>query len=245
VVTSRSVSPTGLGASGLGAVARPSSSARPGKESSLTLERGLALLQAVADWEGEAPTISDLATAVGASRAAVYRLLVPLVERGLVRREGSRVRLGLGLLRLSGRVLPQLRLLATPVLRSLAEDVGATAHLTVADGDVAQAVAVVEPSWTAFHVAYRVGARHPLSKGAAGKAITLGRGGRPDGRSGGKAWVGSAGELQAGAFGVAAPVRGVPELRASIGVVALSQLDDATVGPRVVDAAAALAAALL
>jgi DNA-binding IclR family transcriptional regulator len=240
VVASRSVGATGLGASGLGAVARPSTSARPGKESSLTLERGLALLQAVADWEGEAPTISDLATAVGASRAAVYRLLVPLVERGLVRREGSRVRLGLGLLRLSGRVLPQLRLLATPVLRSLAEDVGATAHLTVADGDVAQAVAVVEPSWTSFHVAYRVGARHPLSKGAAGKAITLGRGGRS-----GKAWAGSSGELQAGAFGVAAPVRGVPELRASIGVVALSQLDDATVGPRVVEAAAALAAALL
>ncbi len=231
MVASRSV-----GATGLGPLARPSTPARSGKESSLTLERGLALLQAVADWEGEAPTISDLAAAVGASRAAVYRLLVPLVERGLVRREGSRVRLGLGLLGLAGRVLPQLRLLATPVLRSLAEDVGATAHLTVADGDVAQAVAVVEPSWTAFHVAYRVGARHPLDKGAAGRAITLGRGGR--------AWVGSAGELQAGAFGVAAPVRGVPELRASIGVVALARLDDATVGPRVVVAAAALAAAL-
>jgi DNA-binding IclR family transcriptional regulator len=231
VVASRSV-----GASGLGAVARPSTPARSGKESSLTLERGLALLQAVADWEGESPTISDLATAVGASRAAVYRLLVPLVERGLVRREGSRVRLGLGLLRLAGRVLPQLRLLATPVLRALAEDIGATAHLTVADGDVAQAVAVVEPSWTAFHVAYRVGARHPLDRGAAGKAITLGRGGR--------GWVGSSGELQAGAFGVAAPVRGVPELRASVGVVALAALDDATVGPRVLDAAVALAAAL-
>lgn len=76
------------------------------RESSLTLERGLALLQAVADADTEAPSISDLATAIGASRAAIYRLLGPLQARGLVRREGSRVRLGLGVLQLAGRVLP-------------------------------------------------------------------------------------------------------------------------------------------
>jgi DNA-binding IclR family transcriptional regulator len=230
------VHPRAVGATGLGQVARPSTPPRATKESSLTLDRGLALLQAVADWEGEAPSISDLAVAVGASRAAVYRLLVPLVERGLVRREGSRVRLGLGMLRLSAKVLPQLRLVATPVLRALAEEVGATAHLTVADAEAAQAIAVVEPSWTAYHVAYRVGARHPLAKGAAGRAITLPRGG--------PAWVGSAGELQAGAFGVAAPVRGVPELRASIGVVSLAPLEESAIGPRVVEAAADLATAL-
>ena len=77
----------------------------PTKESSLTLERGLNLLQAVADADSEAPTISDLATAVGVSRAAVYRLLGPLQNRGLIRREGSKVRLGLGVLWLAGRVL--------------------------------------------------------------------------------------------------------------------------------------------
>jgi DNA-binding IclR family transcriptional regulator len=139
------VTPRSVGATGLGQVSRPGTAAsRAGKESSLTLERGLAVLQAVADSESEAPTISDLAVAIGASRAAVYRLLVPLVERGLVRREGSRVRLGLGMLRLAARVLPQLRMVAIPVLRSLAEEVGATAHLTVADSDAAQAVAVVD-----------------------------------------------------------------------------------------------------
>jgi DNA-binding IclR family transcriptional regulator len=231
------VTPRSVGATGLGQVSRPGTAAsRAGKESSLTLERGLAVLQAVADSESEAPTISDLAVAIGASRAAVYRLLVPLVERGLVRREGSRVRLGLGMLRLAARVLPQLRMVAIPVLRSLAEEVGATAHLTVADSDAAQAVAVVEPSWTAYHVAYRVGARHPLQRGAAGRAITL--------PLHGPSWVGSSGELQAGAFGVAAPVRGVPELRASVGVVSLAKLDDAVIGPRVVRAAADLTAAL-
>lgn len=231
------VTPRSVGMTGLGQVARPGTAAsRAGKESSLTLERGLAVLQAVADSESEAPTISDLAVAIGASRAAVYRLLVPLVERGLVRREGSRVRLGMGMLRLAAQVLPQLRMVAMPVLRSLAEEVGATAHLTVADSDAAQAVAVVEPSWTEYHVAYRVGTRHPLARGAAGRAITL--------PLNGPAWVGCVGELQPGAFGVAAPVRGVPELRASIGVVSLAELDDAVIGPRVVRAAGDLTAAL-
>jgi DNA-binding IclR family transcriptional regulator len=199
------------------------------REGSLTLDRGLALLQAVADAGGEAATISELAVAIGASRAAVYRLLVPLSERGLVWRDGNKVRLGVGLLRLAGQVLPQLREAARPVLRELAEKVGATAHLSVAQGDQAQAVAVVEPSWTSFHVAYRVGTRHPLSAGAAGKAMTL--------RPGGDGWVTSTGELEVGASGVAAPVRGVPGLRASIGVVSLEPLDSVVVGPAVVAAA--------
>lgn len=200
------------------------------RETSLTLERGLTLLQAVADGEAEAPTVSDLAVAVGVSRAAVYRLLVPLEERGLVRRTGARVRLGMGVLALAAQVLPQLRAVATPTLRALAERVGATAHLTVADGDEAQAVAVVEPSWTDYHVAYRVGSRHPLHRGAAGRAVLLDEG-----------WVTSSGELEVGAHGVAAPVRGVPGLVASVGVVTLQPIDADEVGPQVVAAAAALA----
>ncbi|WP_414937092.1 IclR family transcriptional regulator [Amycolatopsis sp. cmx-11-51] len=206
------------------------------REGSLTLDRGLALLQAVADAGGEAATISELAAAIGASRAAVYRLLVPLSERGLVWRDGNKVRLGVGLLRLAGQVLPQLREAARPILRELAEKVGATAHLSVAQGDQAQAVAVVEPTWTSFHVAYRVGTRHPLSAGAAGKAMTL--------RPGGEGWVTSSGELEAGASGVAAPVRGVPGLKASLGVVSLEPLDASMVGPAVLGAAVRLAEVL-
>lgn len=214
----------------------PRPPAAGGRESSLTLDRGLALLQAVADAESEAPTISELATAIGASRAAVYRLLVPLGERGLIRRDGSKVRLGLGLLRLAAKVTPQLRLAALPALRELAEDIGATAHLTVADGDEAQAIAVIEPSWTTYHVAYRVGTRHSLGRGAAGKAIGL--------RDDDPGWLATTGELQPGASGIAAPVRGVPGLRASVGVISFHELDGEVVGPRVRVAAVAVAAAL-
>jgi DNA-binding IclR family transcriptional regulator len=113
----------------------------------------------------------------------------------------------------------------------LAEDVGATAHLTIADGGEALAVAVVEPSWTSFHVAYRVGSRHDLRRGAAGRAILAGR-------IGDAAYVSSEGELQQGASGIAAAVTGVPSVEASVGVVALTGLDPADVGPRVVQAAA-------
>ncbi|MFR9729098.1 IclR family transcriptional regulator [Saccharopolyspora sp. MS10] len=210
--------------------------AAPAKETSLTLERGLSLLQAVAEADGAAPTISDLATTVGVSRAAVYRLLGPLQARGLVRREGTRVRLGLGVLWVAGRVLPQLRFAALPALRGLAEQVGATVHLTVADGSEAQAVAVVEPSWTTYHVSYRVGTRHPVRRGAAGRAVDL--------PPSGPRWVVSNGELHAGACGVAAPVRGVPGLRASVGVVSLEPLDGEEIGPLVAEAARAVAVAL-
>ncbi|MFF5989742.1 IclR family transcriptional regulator [Prauserella flavalba] len=206
------------------------------RESSLTLDRGLALLQAVADAGGEAATISELAAAIGTSRPAVYRLLVPLAERGLVWRDGSKVRLGAGVLRLAGQMLPQLREAAQPVLRELAEAGGTTAHLSVAEGDQLQVIAVAEPSWTALHVAYRIGSRHPVSRGAAGKALAL--------RAKGRGWAVASGEPQPGTYGLAAPVRGVLGLRATVGVVSLEPLEHATVGPRVVEAAAALATVL-
>jgi DNA-binding IclR family transcriptional regulator len=135
-------------------------------------------------------------------------------------------------------VQPLLRDAALPVLRDLAEEVGATAHLTVADGDEALAVAVVEPSWTSVHVAYRVGSRHPLERGAAGRAILAAR--RP---AAADRYVLTEGELQPGAQGIAAPVP-VGLVEASVGVVSLAPLDAAVVGPRVVLAAATLAAAL-
>jgi DNA-binding IclR family transcriptional regulator len=205
-------------------------------EGSLTLDRGLTLLQAVADAGDEAATISELAVTIGASRTAVYRLLVPLSERGLVWRDANKVRLGIGLLRLADRVLPQLRQAAHPVLRELAEKVGATAHLSVAQGNQAHAIAVVEPSWTNFHVAYRVGSRHALTAGAAGKAMSL--------RSSAHRWATSTGALQAGASEVAAPLRGLPGLRASVGVVSLERLDAQVVGPLVVAAATDLTSVL-
>ena len=209
----------------------------PRPETAQTLDRGLRLLHLVAETPGGV-TITEAAQRLAVGRAVIYRLVGTLVEHGLVRRDKTgRLRLGAGVLQLARRAQPLVADAAMPSLRQLAEDVGATAHLTVAEGGEAVAMLVVEPSWTQFHVAYRTGSRHPLDRGAAGRAIIAGRQGR-----GGP--VVSEGELQPGAHGVAAPVLGVEGLEASVGVVALVSLDVSVVGPRVVATAAAVARAL-
>ena len=201
-------------------------------ETSQTLDRGLRVLEVLAATPSGL-TITALAAQVGVNRTVVYRLVATLEGHGLARRDAAGlVHVGLGVLALARGLQPVLRELAGPVLRSLAEELGMTAHLTVADGGEALAIAVVEPTWTDFHVGYRVGARHPLGQGAAGRAILLGRTESPEG------YVETAGELQAGARGVAAPVLGLDGLEASVGIVTLGELDAATVGPLVVAAAA-------
>ncbi|MEU5937678.1 helix-turn-helix domain-containing protein [Micromonospora sp. NPDC047548] len=206
-------------------------------ETAQTLDRGLRLLHLVAD----APaglTVTEAANRLGIGRAAVYRLVGALTGHGMLRRDGDgRLRLGAGVLHLARRAQPLLAEGALPALRRLAEQAGATAHLTVVEGGEGVALAVVEPSWTSFHVAYRTGARHPLERGAAGLAILAGRAGVADP-------VSTVGELQPGAYGVAAPVLGVPGLEASVGVVALAPLDAGTVGAQVLAAAQSIAAAL-
>jgi DNA-binding IclR family transcriptional regulator len=215
---------------------RPADTAAPPSDTSpaaQTLDRGLRLLALVTDSPGGV-TITEAASRLGVGRAVIYRLAATLTEHSLVRRDAEgRLRIGVGLLHLARRAQPLLADAALPALRRLADRAGATAHLTVADGSDAVALAVVEPSSTMFHVAYRVGSRHPVSRGAAGKALSL-----PGG------WITSTGELQSGAFGLAAPVLDVPGLTASVGVIALSPLDEDAIGPLVQTAAASVATAL-
>ena len=98
-------------------------------------------------------------------------------------------------------------------------------------------IAVVEPSWTDYHVAYRVGARHPLDQGAAGRAILLGRALADGAAEPGDRFVQTVGELQPGARGLASPVLGIDGLEASVGIVTLGDLDASAAGPRVSAAA--------
>jgi DNA-binding IclR family transcriptional regulator len=210
----------------------------------------------------EGLTISEMAIALETSRPAIYRLVAALQSEGFALRGGDgRIRLGPAVLDLARQVYPVLRSVATPVLRKLADRALATAHLTVVVDDEAVAVAVVEPARTNLHVAYRVGTRHPLDRGAAGRAILdLRRSqgttrSRTDTTSRGSAqktvasareaapaaWVLSEGELQSDARGLAAPLRGTSGLEASVGVVCLSELDAERVGPLVVQAATELA----
>ncbi|GII58450.1 transcriptional regulator [Planotetraspora thailandica] len=208
-------------------------------ESAQTLERGLRLLRLLAEGHrGRTPT--ELAHELGLSRPAVYRLITTLQEEGFARRDAEgKVHLGFGVLVLAQAVQPLLRAAALPALRTLAERAGATAHLTVAEGGDGLAVAVVEPSWTDFHVAYREGSRHPLTRGAAGLALLALRSGSEE-----PALHMTRDQLQEGARGLAAPVRGLSDLEASVGVVSFGEIDVDRIGPLVLTAAADIAATL-
>ena len=205
-------------------------------ETSQTLDRGLRVLRVLAE-SPEGLTITELSARMDVNRTVVYRLISTLEGHALIRRDvRGRLFVGLGVLHLASAVQPLLRELAVPVLRSLAEAIGSTAHLTVADGDEALALAVVEPTWTDFHMAYRVGSRHSLASGAAGKAIGL------LGQADAAAYAVTSGELQSGAHGLAAPVRGLEGLRASVGIVTIDGvIDEALVAPRVIAAAQQMA----
>lgn len=216
-------------------------------ETSKTLDRGIRLLEVLARPDlGGGLTITELAAQLEVGRPVVYRLVTALETHHLVaRRPNGRVRLGLGVSRLAAAVRPLVRSEARPILQELADAVGATAHLTVAEGDEALALVVVEPTWTDFHVAYRAGTRHPLHLGAAGRAILAGRAGSTE-------LVISGGEIQPGAHGLAIPVlatpteAGEPErvVDASVGVVALGPIDPVTTRPRLERAARALSTVL-
>ncbi|MFE0184567.1 IclR family transcriptional regulator [Streptomyces olivaceus] len=217
-------------------------------ETSQTLDRGLRVLKLLADTD-HGLTVTELSHKLGVNRTVVYRLLATLEQHALVRRDlGGRARVGLGVLSLGRQVHPLVREAAMPALRSLAEDIGATAHLTLVDGAEALAVAVVEPTWTDYHVAYRAGFRHPLERGAAGKAILAAR--RPAAQPAGEptdddpGYTLTHGDLEAGACGAAAPLIGVTGVEGSVGVVMLSEVVPERVGERVRHAAREVAEAL-
>ncbi|MFB7752622.1 IclR family transcriptional regulator, partial [Streptomyces sp. NPDC056121] len=84
------------------------------------------------------------------------------------------------------------------------------------------------------------GFRHPLDRGAAGRAILAARQGHvPE-----PGYTLTHGELEAGACGAAAALVGVSGLEGSVGVVMLSDSVPERVGPRVLDAAREVADAL-
>ena len=212
-----------------------------------TLDNGLAVLGALARASG-GRTVAELAREVGLDRTVVHRLVASLAYRRLAaRRPDGRYEVGAGVLDLAAAVRDDLQSAAAAVLPVLAERVGATSHVSVFDGDDVVSVAVAEPRGTAMHVAYRVGTRHRLDQGAAGLAILLAGPSRPAERrelrtARRNGYAVTRGEIEAGAWGLATPVRrAAAPVTASVGVVALRPMLVATVAPAVLEAAAMLA----
>jgi DNA-binding IclR family transcriptional regulator len=219
--------------------------------SSLTLERGLRVLR-VLGGHPEGLTVSELAEALGTHRAGIYRLLGPHLAERLVWRRGDRYFLGAGLVELASRVQPRLQEVAGPLLQALADELTATAALTVRDGeDAAVVLDVRSPRHADLHITYRAGLRHPVSIAASGIAILAGSRPRPSERAEvgvarERGWARSTGELLPGATGVAAPVvvHGGRDAEAAVSAVWIGERDEPAMARAVMDAARALADAL-
>jgi DNA-binding IclR family transcriptional regulator len=191
-------------------------------------------------------TVSELADALGTHRAGIYRLLQPHLSERLVRRREDRYFLGTGLVELASRVQPRLREVAGPLLQSLADELTATAALTIRDGDDAAVVLDVRsPRHADMHITYRPGLRHPVAIAASGIAILAGAPERPTERAEvtrarERGWSRSTGELLPGATGVAAPISD----HGAVSAVWIGDRDEPAMARAVVATARALADAL-
>src|SRR5947209_18342682 len=188
-------------------------------------------------------TVSELAEALGTHRAGIYRLLGPHVSERLVWRRGDRYYLGAGLIELASRVRPRLQEVAGPLLQSLADELMATAALTVRDGeDAAVVLDVRSPRQADMHITYRPGLRHPVSIAASGIAILAGAPPRPSQRrevalARERGWARSTSELLPGATGVAAAV---PAADAAVSAWWIGKRDERVMAQAVMAAARAL-----
>jgi DNA-binding IclR family transcriptional regulator len=179
---------------------------------SQTLARGLTALQLVAD----APaglTVQQVADGVGVHRTIAYRLLATLSQfRFVAKGEDGRYRPAAGLAILGASFDRNVRQLSLPTLRALADALGTTVSLLVAEGDQQVAIAVIVPTQVAYQLAFHEGSRYPLDRGAAGIALLASMPARPDerdlvARAREQGWVITHGEIEPNTYGLAVPVQ--------------------------------------
>lgn len=182
---------------------------------SQTLGRGLSALQAVSS----APsglTAQQVADQVGVHRTIAYRLLTTLVQhRYISKGDDGRYRPGAALAALGASFDNNLRQLCAPTLRALADDLGVTVSLLVAEGEDQVAIAVIVPTLVFYRLAFHEGSREPLERGAAGVALLSSMTPRPGERdlvpqTRRTGWVITHGEIEPDTYGLAVPVRRRP-----------------------------------
>ncbi|GGH36725.1 helix-turn-helix domain-containing protein [Microbacterium album] len=135
--------------------------ADPGPPFSTTVARAGAVLELLAEVP-EGLGITELTRRLDTQRAPLYRILEALIRYRLVRRdEQKRYRLGVGTVRLARAYAVQFPAGLEQLLAELANEVGVTATLVAAEGDVLTTVTSATPSTNAEHVFTPPGFEHP------------------------------------------------------------------------------------
>jgi DNA-binding IclR family transcriptional regulator len=118
-------------------------------------------------------SIAELAVALNVHRSIAYRILRTLEDFRLVSRGSGGVRLGAGLAELARGVARDLQAAALPALTAVANDLGMTAYLSMLDGRDCITLVSAEPLNQSTTIAYKPGARHPITAGADGVAMQM------------------------------------------------------------------------
>jgi DNA-binding IclR family transcriptional regulator len=221
-----------------------------GAPASQTLARGLSVLEAVATSRAGL-TVQQVADHVGVHRTIAYRLLGTLAHFRLVAKgEDGRYRSAAGLAALGATFDNNVRQLSLPTLRALADQLGTTVSLLVAEGDQQVAIAVIVPSRVSYQLSFHEGSRYPLDRGAAGIALLACLPARPEERelvpeTRRRGWVITHGEIEPNTYGLAVPVRRRPPAPATC-INLISHREDVVIRGKddVIKAAEALAVIL-
>lgn len=139
-----------------------------------TLLKGLSVLEALADMQGEARVIDDVAARVKLTRSNTHRTIQTLMHAGYVERDpvAGGYRSTMKLFALGVRQLGQrdVRKIAPAYMAALAKDTGETIHLSVLDG--ADVIYIDKIDSSQPIMAYSmVGGRAPAHAVATGKAL--------------------------------------------------------------------------
>ena len=172
-------------------------------ENSQTLDRGLRVLSCVAE-SSDGLTVTELASALGVGRSVVHRLVVTLVQRGLLRKStGSRYVCAPALAALGRAATRTVRADVTPALRRVTD--GSAAHFIAFDSDE---IALLASSDT-----------HPEPRMAAGPELLAAA------RGACAAVENMVVVVEGGLTHVAAPVRGVEGLDGVVIVLAVTDVE--------------------
>src|ERR1700754_1915682 len=186
-----------------------------GAPGSQTLARGLVALQLVAA-SPRGLTAQQVADEIGVHRTIAYRLLTSLAPyRFVAKGEDGRYRSASALAVLGASFDNNVRQLSMPTLRALADDLGTTVSLLIAEGDQQVAIAVIVPTNVFYQMSFHEGSRYPLDRGAAGIALLGSMPPRPGerelvGQARQQGWVITHGEVEPNTYGLAVPVRRRP-----------------------------------